>query len=381
MEIFVGAAVLTSMATSLGFSVAQPVDLNTDGSNLLEPAVRSKIDMEINDMDPYVITFAPVCGPWGAWSRFNTSRGEDTRNSILDQRDAWYPVLKWISRLIKRRLARGRKVLCENPWTSELWATLCMDKLIRGELRDQETQSKLELVRGDLCEFGLRDRINGLPHLKPTGFLTASDPVKVRLQRRCSGLHAHQPLEGSGRTRAAQQWTSELCRAIILGFLDELEERTLCVAFAAEDEQEEKMEDDSWQLGTLDYIHNDHDLALRDLKPDRLNERELQRQEGMEELPAPPDTVEKEVQRKQKWMRASRPIRLALRRLHNMTGHSSVSAMQQMLMTAGASSQVEAARHFSCETCLTRRSVDRPNVVKQQAGIQPWDLCGLSGTS
>ena len=202
-----------------------------------------------------------------------------------------------------------------------------MDKLIRGELRDQETQSKLELVRGDLCEFGLRDRINGLPQ-GFTGFLTASDPVKVRLQRRCSGLHAHQPLEGSGRTRAAQQWTSELCKAIFLGFLDELEERTLSVAFAAEDEQEEKMEDDSWQLGTLDYIHNEHDLALRDLKPDRLNEQELQRQEGMEELPPPPDTVEKEVQRKQKWMISSRPIRLALRRLHNMTGHSSVSAVE-----------------------------------------------------
>lgn len=365
MEIFAGAAVLTSMATSFGFPVAQPVDLNTDGSNLLDPAVRNKIDMEINDMDPYVLTFAPVCGPWGSWSRFNMARGEDIMNNILAQRDTWYPVLQWMSRLIKRRLARGRKVLCENPWGSELWATLCMDKLIRGEFRDQETQSKLELVRGDLCEFCLRDRINGLPHMKPTGFLTASDPVKVRLQRRCSGLHAHQPLEGSGRTRAAQQWTSELCKAIFLGFLDELEERTLCVAFAAEDEQEEKMEDDSWQLGTLDYIHNEHDLALRDLKPDRLNEQELQRQEGMEELPPPPDTVEKEVQRKQKWMRASRPIRLALRRLHNMTGHSSVSAMQQMLKTAGASSQVlEAARHFSCETCLKRRSVERPNVVK-----------------
>ena len=164
----------------------------------------------------------------------NMTRGEDIMNNILAQRDTWYPVLQWMSRLIKRQLARGRKVLCENPWGSELWATLCMDnKLIRGEFRDQETQSKLELVRGDLCEFGLRDRINGPPHMKPTGFLTASDPVKVRLQRRCSGLHAHQPLEGSGRTRAAQQWTSELCKAIFLGFLDELEERTLCVAFAA----------------------------------------------------------------------------------------------------------------------------------------------------
>ena len=116
MEIFAGAAVLTSMATSFGFPVAQPVDLNTDGSNLLDPAVRSKIDMEINDMDPYyVLTFAPVCGPWGSWSRFNMTRGEDTMNNILAQRDTWYPVLQWMSRLIKRRLARGRKVLCENP--------------------------------------------------------------------------------------------------------------------------------------------------------------------------------------------------------------------------------------------------------------------------
>ena len=42
----------------------------------------------------------------------------------------------------------------------------------------------------------LVDQDSGLPHYKPTGFLTASRGVKKELSRRCSGLHQHQPLEG-----------------------------------------------------------------------------------------------------------------------------------------------------------------------------------------
>ena len=51
-------------------------------------------------------------------------------------------------------------------------------------------------VRCDQCEYGLKDAQTGLPHLKPTGFLTASPGLKKSLSKRCSGYHQHQPLEG-----------------------------------------------------------------------------------------------------------------------------------------------------------------------------------------
>ena len=74
MEVFAGAAVLTSMALNMQLPVATPVDLNLDGSNLLDAKVRNQLDEEIDRLDPYLLTFAPVCSPWGSWSRLNRPR-------------------------------------------------------------------------------------------------------------------------------------------------------------------------------------------------------------------------------------------------------------------------------------------------------------------
>lgn len=268
-----------------------------------------------------------------------------------------------MTQLIRRLLQRGRKVLVENPWSSELWCTLAFDKLLQSGVHDAETLEVLELVRGDLSEYGLQDQQSGLPHYKPTGFLTASASVKERLSRRCQGNHWHQPLEGGQRTRQAQQWSEELCKQIFLGFEEELHSWNVYAAFHNEEIQEQMEED--MDFGTLDAIMDEDDLASRDLQRDGLNEVELHRQEELEELPAPPNSVNIEVERKRKWLRAPKPVRIALRRLHNMTGHSPPSAMAQLLRTSGASAQViEATRHFACETCRKRQSPQRPNVVK-----------------
>ena len=123
-------------------------------------------------------------------------------------------------------------------------------------------------------------------------------------------------------------------------------------------------------FGSLDSIMDDDDLAPRSLQRDGLNEVELHRQE-LEELPPPPHSVNIEVERKRKWLRAPKTVRIALRRLHNMTGHSPPSAMVQLLRTSGASSQViETTRHFACETCWKRQSPQRPNVVKPPSKME-----------
>ena len=75
-----------------------------------------EIEQEIERQDPYCLTFAPVCGPWGSWSRLNMAKSTETMMHILGQRDTWYPCLQWIRKIIKARLTRGRKVLLENPW-------------------------------------------------------------------------------------------------------------------------------------------------------------------------------------------------------------------------------------------------------------------------
>ena len=370
MEVFAGAAVLSHVVAMAGYPIATPVDILSDGSNLLDPKFRQSLEREIDEKDPYLVTFAPVCGPWSAWSKINCSKSEATAKMIYEQRDAWHPTLKWITSMIQKRLSKGRKVLTENPWTSELWSTLCFDKLIQRSPTDAEPLEPLELVRADLCEFGLRDEQTGLPHYKPTGFLTASKTVKERLNRRCSGLHTHQQLEGGQRTKKAQQWSKQLCEEIFRGFEEELQSRSIYAAFQTEELAEQSVEEDM-HLGTLDNIQDEADLAPRDMLRDGLNNVEMNRQEALEELPSPPNTVQIEVERKRKWLRAPRPVRVALRRLHNMTGHSPSSAMVQLLRTAGASSQVlEATRHFACETCRKQQPTSRPNVVKAPSRLE-----------
>ena len=61
MEIFAGAAVLTSMAVSRSLPVSAPVDIKLDGSDLLKPSVRASIEKEIEMNDPYILTFGPKC--------------------------------------------------------------------------------------------------------------------------------------------------------------------------------------------------------------------------------------------------------------------------------------------------------------------------------
>ena len=153
MEIFAGAAVLTPMAMTMDLPVAAPIDIKLDGTDLLNPKARTEIEAQIDAMDPYRVTFEPVCGPWGSWS--NMQRSESTRDAILQQRDAWYPCLRWIEKMARKRMARGRRFLVENPWPSELLGTLCMDKLICEAPYDAESHELLELVRGDQCELRL----------------------------------------------------------------------------------------------------------------------------------------------------------------------------------------------------------------------------------
>ena len=364
MEIFAGAAMLTSMALNMGFEVAAPVDIKLDGSDLLKPSVRLEIEKEVERLDPYCVSFAPVCGPWGPWSRLNMAKNEKTCHDILQQRDSWYPCLLWMRKMIRSRLKRGRKVIVENPWGSELWSTLCMDKLIQEAPRDEESGERLELVRGDRCEFGLVDLDSGLPHQKPTGFLTASAGVKESLSRRCSGLHQHQPLEGGQRTKRAQEWTPQLCKAMLGGLLKDLKERTVMAAFEEAPQEETLVE--AYDLGSFDMIQDEKDVGRSVDLPGRISDDELHRQEAWEEAPSPVELMEVETERKAKWLRAAKEVRIALRRLRCMTGHGSTSSMIQTLRTAGASSQVlEVCRHFSCETCRKRQKVQRPPAVKE----------------
>ena len=100
------------------------------------------------------------------------------------------------------------------------------------------------------------------------------------------------------------------------------------------------------EFGLMDSVKDAADQGEE--IPPPIDHQELRREEVVEEeVPQAQPEIEKE--RKRKWLQLDRSKRLAIRRLHHMTGHASTSAMQRMLISAGTAPEVVAAfQHFRC---------------------------------
>eukprot|EP00435_Cladocopium_sp_Y103_P067785 s292_g30.t1 len=313
-----------------------PIDIKLDGTDLLELKVRREIEAHIDEQDPYCVTFACSLWPVGILDRVVSSKNEVTRDAILQQRDAWYPCLKWIEKMVRKRMAR--KFIVENPWPSDLGNTLCMDKLVMEGPCDAESHETVELFRGDQCEFGLiKFNADAPANMCINPWKVASAPNFL----------------STGLPLCARQSS-----------MDDLHSRTVMAAF--HEVSNEEAEYGEGELGSLDYIYDEDDLSRNPILPERVDSYELQRQKNTEEAPNPPDLTELEAARKFKWLRIPRETRVAIRRLHHMIGYGSNSSMLQLLRTARASSEAcEAVRHFACEACKKREPVKKALVVKE----------------
>eukprot|EP00435_Cladocopium_sp_Y103_P052575 s19_g16.t1 len=363
MELFAGAATLTWMAASWTLPVSEPIDClyNYD---LLKPAHRAEVEKRIQIEDPFLVSLAPICGPWSTMQWINLARGGETEAKILEDRKKWYPVIQWLAGLIKDRLSKGREVLLESPFYGLLWKLKCMDDLMADCPVNAVTGEPLELQHIDQCRYGLRDPGTGLALKKPTGLLTASEWMKLRLQRRCQDDHQHRPIEGSNISKMAEQWPPELCEQILGGALDEMIYGNLNMAFPAELEAEEHQEQ-----GLLDSVLHPDDLAplpkrRRTDDPDFLMEEKMQENAKPDDMPDV--AMKQEEKRRQNWLKLPREKkRLALRRLHNMTGHRSHAAMIRMLKASGCDRDViHAVKFFQCEVCAETAKEEKPAIAK-----------------
>ena len=356
LEIFAGAALLSMIAADCGLPVSQPVDVTHDGIDLKIHQHRAQVERQIEADDPYCISFSPVCGPWSPWQFVNASRDPSFAEHLHDIRMEWRPVIKWIVKIIRQRLQRGRQVVFEQPWPSQMWNLLCVQMLLQDAPTDAVSGEHLEAVRCDQCMFGLADEQNYMPHKKPTGIMTASAGVKQCLNITCDGSHQHHRLEGSSRTHKAQHWPLDFCKAILTGLLQDLETNMTKVAFPAEAVVEDN------PLGSLDMIYEPSDMALESDGKHRADDHELQLEEHREE--SAEAVAAQDAIRKQEWLKLPYAQRVAVRRLHQMTGHASTSAMGRMLRVARASPEVlHKLKFFKCEACQqTKRPEPRPVV-------------------
>ena len=362
MEIFAGAATLSVLASQLGLPISAPVDIKYDPRfNLLNKSNRDALWKQIEEEDPFLLTLAPVCGPWSPWQHVNLQRSGDTYEKVMDQRNQWYPVVQWLTSVIEHRLQRGREVLLENPWGSMMWQLRCMDHLIAKAPSNSITGEILELQRTDQCMYGLKDEATGRAHENAIGLLLSSASMKRVLERRCDGQHVHEVLAG-GKTKKAQQWPEDLCRKMIEGALEEMRLQVINFAFPAEQELEEHE-----TSGHLDAITTAQDIAESPMKRRRIDLDEMDDEEDFEQSTEVEDALlhQKEADRRKNWLKLERSKRVAIRRLHNMMGHCSTQALIRMLTSAMAGKDViEAAHHFRCQSCEEIKPNDRPRVVK-----------------
>ena len=128
----------------------------------------------LDEFDPFLVTIGFPCDPWGPLSRLNIGRGHG--HTVLAKRDAHWGFICLTAQILKRQLQRGRLAIAENPWTSAAWDQSPLAELLgEGYVK----------VRGDQCMFGLRNWMNKILHLKPTGFMVpAGSALEAELSRR-----------------------------------------------------------------------------------------------------------------------------------------------------------------------------------------------------
>ncbi|CAE7237433.1 RE2 [Symbiodinium necroappetens] len=355
LELFAGAAALTAMALGYGLPAASPIDLQAPGWNLRDPAARQRLQARIEEEDPYLLAIAPVTLPWNSWNAYDLWRPGEAADEVRAGRREWYEAFAWLCQLVQQRTAQGRQVVLESSWSGLLWETKCLEQTL-GQ-HNPATEQDLEVVYVDMSRLGLRDMVSGQPVPKESGILTASRHTKQALQQDFREAGGESPARRHRRARLAAKWPDQLCETVLRGVFEDLQELHCGVASAAEEGAEA-----SEELGTLDALHRPEDEIDVPMPPP-LQPHELQREEVLEEA-AEPQQPEAEKERKRKWLRLERNQRLAIRRLHHMTGHASNESMMRMLRAAGSSPTVVAAcRFFRCQVCLEKKNPPQPSSV------------------
>ena len=112
--------------------------------------------------------------------------------------------VEFAMKLMEWQIRRGRLALFEHPKGSRAWQEGAVQRVLQ--------LPGVEIVTGDQCQFGLRVREEEELNKKPTNFMT--NGRKLKLGKRCTGDHEHQPLL-HGRAKAAERYPPGLCQAIV----------------------------------------------------------------------------------------------------------------------------------------------------------------------
>ena len=215
---------VAAMARTMGLKAGWSLDLATqdhDGRpwnfNALE--MRNRAVRKIIEDQPWILIGSPMCTAFSDMNRINYSRMP--KEGVAARMAYGRSHLELCAKLYAIQWEAGRYFLHEHPAEASSWQEECILKILKK-------QGVVNVV-GDQCRYGLTStekHRTGLAR-KRKGFMTNSVCVAKRLEKRCPNKCNYQPhwhvrLE-NGRTRVAQEYPADLCKAICKGIMEQME--------------------------------------------------------------------------------------------------------------------------------------------------------------
>ena len=385
-QIYAGAMGITTLAVMFGMSIGVPLDIEISGWDGGTAAGKKQLHNDLMVEDPYCLILTQPCGPWGNWSRFNLAKGGSAACTVQRLREDGRAVLRSVNKTIRDRVRAGRHVFMEQPLGSQ-----SINEPEMGDVKKMVEDGTLCLIVVDGCMVGYKDKESGLPHKKPSFYVTTllcAESVFGGCQ--CDGNHQHQPLEGNNkygsRTHQAAEWPADLNKMVLDAVIQqasvELESsRKVGEAYPAEvrpaeqpppgERRPKRAKGRMGRLGASQsappvYIRPDDPLSpqpqpsLSSVPPlDSHGFRAAQAEE------LDPVLSMNEGERRHLWLQVDADLRKLLRDLHVQFGHPTTTTLQRILRRQGAKAEViKAASLMSCDACGDTMRQKRPRPVK-----------------
>ena len=340
-EIYTATSQVSRQATLRGHRASTSMSLE-NGWDFLKSEDRNACIRKVVKEEPFCLVLAFPCGPWSPLTRLRESA------SLAERRRQGRILMNFALTLARIQMKRGAHFILENPRGSMAWSLAEMIQFL--ELPD------VEAVDFDQCSFGLRSEA-GFLHKKPTRVLTSSTCVADELRGMvCSRDHPHQPVIGGSKiTSRAGHYPVGLAKAIVKGLESQFhEDFGGCREVLAVDGAEEEPSD------------ADEDLVMQPFNSES-------------EVSSDGDELAPEA-------RIPSSVKLAVKRLHENTGHRSSRRLARALVLSGAPKEViMAAKTLRCSLCdekkrpKTRRpsSLPTPRDVSDQVHVDIFECSDI----
>ena len=344
LEVFAGCANLTRVANLRErWNVLPAQDVKYGLDLTLEEHQKLLKDM-IEQQRPDVISLSPPCGPWSTWQRMRKKRGV-----LRELRKQHMPFWRFVVWVWAFQSQHGGVVILEQPQQSEALKLNVMHE------RKGVWQKDIHL-----CGLGLRDKVSGMPHKKPTAIQMNHPVIENFPDVICQHQPGqHQPIEGSvrierdgrqvtmKRSTLAGEWTTPFCKWMLDGIERALEEAAHTCQVAITDPTPNNR---IWETVPVDVEDTPEGLRQQLALHDYDTKYDYISFAGTAAL-------------------LSKRMRSTLAHLHVALGHTSNERLARMMAHNGAKDEVlEAIKQLKCQICM---QVQSPQATPKASFTRP----------